>query len=112
MGAERTFDRDLVDAADLRAALARVADAAWTRIERHGARGRTVTLKVRFSDFRTITRAASGPVPDRAAFLGTGEMLLRQLLPVPLGIRLLGLTLSGIRREDDPQPALPLPELG
>jgi DNA polymerase-4 len=112
VGAERTFDRDLTDHTELHAALERVADAAWARIDRHGAQGRTVTLKFRFADFRTLTRARSlgQPVVDRAALLKTGAALLDAQLPVTLGIRLLGLTLSGIVTEgaDNPQPGLPL----
>ena len=111
IGAERTFDTDLSHAADLRAALERVADAAWTRIERYEARGRTVTLKLRHGDFRTVTRARSlaTAIATREALLETGWALLRAELPVERGIRLLGLTLSGMVRDDDEeaQPALP-----
>jgi DNA polymerase-4 len=103
VGAERTFDRDLSDPAELRQALARVADAAWARIERHGARGRTVTLKLRYPDFRTITRARSQatPVTDQARLLELGEALLLSQMPGPDGVRLLGLTLSGIVEETE-----------
>lgn len=114
VGAERTFETNLTDPADLHAALARVAEAAWVRIDRSGARGRTVTLKLRHADFRTVTRARSSqtPVADQAAFLRIGGDLLAAQLPVPDGVRLLGLTLSGILGEDDTddltQPSLPL----
>ncbi|MFV0920702.1 DNA polymerase IV [Sphingomonas parapaucimobilis] len=103
VGAERTFESDLSDRDGLRAALERVVDAAWTRIERSGVAGRTVTLKLRHSDFRTITRARSAhhPIQDRAEFLAVGLDLLDQQLPVTLGVRLLGLTLSGLSRDDD-----------
>ena len=108
VGAERTFDTDLAEPEALGEALARVADAAWVRIERHGARGRTVTLKLRHADFRTITRARSQaePVTTRARFGELGQALLAGLLPVPAGVRLLGLTLSGIVQEEPAQPAL------
>ena len=108
VGAERTFDTDLVDPEALSTALVRVADAAWTRIERHGARGRTVTLKLRHADFRTITRARSQaePVATRARFEDLGRTLLASLLPIPQGVRLLGLTLSGIVEEAEKQPVL------
>ena len=98
VGAERTFERNLSDAADLDAGLIRVAEAAWVRIERAGTLGRTVTLKLRHADFQTITRARSltEPVSDRAAFLDIGRALLAAQLPVEGGVRLLGLTLSGI----------------
>jgi len=108
VGAERTFETNLSDPEALREALHRVADAAWVRIERHGTRGRTVTLKLRHADFRTITRARSSnsAVNDKAAFLRAGLDLLMAQLPVPDGVRLLGLTLSGIVGEEDAQPIL------
>lgn len=98
VGAERTFETDLTEATDLHAALERVAEAAWVRVDRHGAIGRTATLKLRFSDFRTITRARSllRGTFDRESFTAAGRGLLDAQLPVPLGVRLLGLTLSGI----------------
>ena len=116
IGAERTFETNLTDPADLHAALARVADAAWERVERSGARGKTVTMKLRHADFQTITRARSlaVPVASKAAFLGIGIDLLTAQLPVPGGVRLLGLTLCGILRpgaepaDDAVQPSLPL----
>ena len=97
VGAERTFETDLSAPGDLHAALDWVGEAAWVRIDRHSARGRTVTLKLRFSDFRTITRARSlSSVVERDAFFAIGHALLDAHLPLPLGVRLLGLTLSGM----------------
>ncbi len=115
IGAERTFERDLSEPAPLHDALAMVAAAAWARIDRAGAQGRTVTLKLRRADFATITRArsVSRPVVDEAAFLAIGADLLAAQLPVPGGVRLLGLTLSalgdaaGDAANDAVQPALP-----
>ena len=68
-------------------------------------------LKLRHADFTTITRARSlsVPVDTRAALLGIGEALMLAELPVPGGVRLLGLTLSGLTRDDGSgQPTLPL----
>ena len=110
IGAERTFDIDLTAEADLVAELARISGYAWTRVERAEAAGRTVTLKVKFQDFRIVTRACSvsGTIADREAFLAVGETLLRTLLPVEKGVRLLGLTLSGL----DACPDAATPQLG
>lgn len=111
IGAERTFDTNLMSAKEAGSALERVADAAWTRIERRSERGRTVTLKLRDGDFNTRTRARSlnHPVMNAAEFIEIGRDLLMRELPVHGGIRLLGLTLSGIVEDDEPkQPALPL----
>lgn len=117
VGAERTFETDLSAREALHAALERVVEAAWTRIERSGATGRTVTLKLRYSDFRTITRARSSTqgITDRAEFLAMGMALLDQQLPIDGGVRLLGLTLSGLsmsQAEDGDTVCIPVqPEL-
>jgi DNA polymerase-4 len=112
VGAERTFSSNLTQPAEIDAALELVADAAWTRIECADTLGRTVTLKLRDPRFHTITRARSlpHPVASKAEFLALGRLLLMPELPVEGGIRLLGLTLSGIVAEvaDEVQPALPL----
>lgn len=116
VGAERTFDSDLADPAELLAELTRVTDAAWVRIERAGVRGRTITLKVRYADFQTVTRARSIVMPfaDREAFERAGVELLDALQPLRAPIRLLGLTLSSLggpeQRSDTPivAPMLPM----
>ena len=113
IGAERTFDTNLSDPADLDAGLVRIAEAAWARIGRAQALGRTVTLKLRHADFHTITRARSlgHAVADEAEFLRLGRELLVAQLPLPGGVRLLGLTLSGMIGEASAnvvQPTLPL----
>jgi DNA polymerase-4 len=102
VGAERTFEADLTERDDLLAALERVTEAAWVRIARHGVSGRTVTLKVRYHGFRTITRARTTLVsPDSpSSFSDAGVALLETMLPTTEGIRLLGLTLSGIEQSN------------
>jgi DNA polymerase-4 len=98
IGAERTFDIDLTEEVDLVMALEPVIDATWTRIGRAGESGRTLTLKAKFADFRLVARSRTlaTPMSDRSVIAETGRDLLRQLLPVDQGIRLLGLTLSGL----------------
>jgi DNA polymerase IV len=113
VGAERTFGQDVTETAAIFDALDYVTDAAWERIARHNVRGRTVTLKLRYTDFRTITRARSisGWYADRETFGKAGAELLTALMPLPMGVRLLGLTLSSIlqgEEEMERQPILPL----
>ena len=109
VGAERTFHEDLSAPSDLVAALDPIVDAAWERIARAQANGRTVTLKVKYNDFRLITRAKSfaEPIESRSAFLRAGEELLRALCPMERPVRLLGLTLSAL---DGARPVRPAPE--
>ena len=109
IGAEDTFLEDLTDGDALIAELDRISQTVWRRIEEKQIKGRTVTLKVKFRDFQILTRAKSleRNVASREDFLELGIALLRTLLPVGKGIRLLGLTLSnltegGQRDELDP----------
>ena len=103
LGGERTFFNDLISDTEIREALAHVCSVVWDRAAKKGARGRTVTLKLRYADFRTITRAksVSSPIIDGASLLAAGEAILAPLLPTEQGIRLLGLTLSKFEGEDD-----------
>jgi DNA polymerase-4 len=107
IGAEDTFFEDLREEAALVAELGRIADTIWGRIgAKGGIGGRTVTLKVKYQDFRIITRSRSldRPVTGRDEFLAIGIDLLRGTLPAPKGIRLLGLSLSNLS-DGSPQPA-------
>jgi len=106
VSAERTFDEDLSDAAALAVQLERIAGFAWARIERAEVTGRTVTLKVKFADFTLITRSKSfaEPIRDEASFTAAGQGLLAGLMPVPKGIRLLGLGLHALISVDESAP--------
>jgi DNA polymerase-4 len=106
VSAERTFDEDLVDADRLARELERIAGYAWERVRRADVTGRTVTLKIKFADFTTITRSRSFglPVPDLHSFNAAGQALLHALHPVPQGIRLLGLGLHNLSEGHDAAP--------
>ena len=98
IGAEDTFVVDLTEEAALVAELDKLSHTVWRRIAEKSSAGRTVTLKVKFRDFQILTRAKSldRAVASREEFLDIGCALLRTLLPVAKGIRLLGLTLSNL----------------
>ncbi len=105
LGGERTFDRDIASGPGLREALDTIIEIVWTRIEQAGAKGRTVTLKLRLSDFSLHTRARSlaQAVADRATFTALAHGILDEVLPLPLPVRLMGLTLSALAG-DEPTP--------
>ena len=97
IGHEETYPTDLSDGDELRRQVTRMADAVASRVRRNGTAARTVTLKVRYGDFRTLTRSrtfsspqASGPVLAKAATALLGSLELRS------GIRLLGVSASGL----------------
>jgi DNA polymerase IV len=102
LGGETTYFDDKKSEAELRDALEEIIDLVWERIERYHARGKTLTLKARYSDFRTITRSRTigHVIAERAEFASLSHALLDQILPAELGIRLLGLTLSGLVGEE------------
>ncbi len=107
VGGERTFSEDIGSGAALRDTLGNIVDIVWERIETAGARGRTVTLKMKFTDFQIMTRATSLPdyVSGKPEFAALARALLEAELPLRGPIRLMGLTLSGLEGAKDEKPA-------
>jgi DNA polymerase IV len=103
VGGERTFHQNIDDPADLRETFDGIVDIVWERIERAEAQGRTVTLKLRYADFHTVTRARSIPhiVSGKGEFAAIGLALLEDLMPLQQPVRLMGLTLSALVRPED-----------
>jgi DNA polymerase-4 len=102
VGAENTFSQDLADYEALAAELQPLIEKVWRHCETTGARGRTATLKVKFSDFELITRSRSVAVIDSTSDLSSLALeLLKQLMPSKKAIRLLGISVSGFT---DPEP--------
>jgi len=91
VGAEETFDVDQTDREVLKQELLRLSERTATTLRRRDLRGRTVSIKVRFGDFTTITRSRTLPV----ATAGTQEIyrtacrLLDEQTP-PGAVRLIG----------------------
>ena len=107
VGAERTFEWDLVGEDALCRALTNIVDILWERARVDGnAPPRTVTLKLKFADFQLMTRSSSsdGPVTSHAQLAATAERILRREMPLAKGVRLMGVSLSGYAGQD----ALPL----
>lgn len=103
---ETTFERNVTDREVLRAWLLDLTDQVSRRVRRHGIRGRTVQLKVRFADFRTITRSQSLPEPTDVTeeLWNAASRLFDLRLPSPLPpVRLLGMGVSGLERSGEKQ---------
>jgi DNA polymerase IV len=98
IGAENTFSRDLASLDDMRAELGPLVEKIWQYCDGTGVRGRTVTLKVKFADFRVITRSRSCLVPilDRSTLASVSDELLAAQFPMRKGVRLLGVSLSSL----------------
>lgn len=104
VGGENTFFDDVHDLPQAKEKLAPIIDKVWRHAEAKGLYGRTLTLKVKFSDFAIITRSRTAPHPlrTRAEVEAVAHTLLEPVFPVAKGIRLLGVSLSGFADRSDP----------
>lgn len=93
---ERTFSKDIANREELRLRLLEFCEELSYRLRDSGLRARTVTLKARFSDFKTITRTRSLPFSSNVGvrFYSVARELLARVPMQPL--RLLGVSLSGL----------------
>jgi DNA polymerase-4 len=94
---ERTFDSDLSDPAELRAALARMAGELCASLATHGRSGRTIAIKVRLDDWTTVTRAHTleQPTCDPELVGAHALRLLDQYAPTR-PVRLLGVRVASL----------------
>lgn len=95
---ETTFDVDIADRETLHAVLFQLTEQVAWRLRRQGLSGRTVQLKVRFPDFRTLTRSHTLNHPTHATdtLWQTVRMLFdTRLPPGHPALRLIGMGVSG-----------------
>jgi DNA polymerase IV len=109
-GSETTFSRDLTEAAEIEAGVLEMADEVWAWCEMAQRYGATVTVKVKYADFRTITRSHTGvgPVRSREVLHEVSLSLMRGVFPVSPGVRLVGVTVSKFDELPEAQLDLPL----
>ena len=100
IGAERTYEADLYDLDQVGERLDEIIDIVWKRCQEKKKIGKTVTLKLRYSDFSTITRSRS---QQQGYTYQEMRSALTDLLPreqiQQQGVRLLGATLSNFPAE-------------
>lgn len=106
IGAETTFAEDTAEFAALAERLQPLIDKVWTTARAKEVSARTVTLKLKFSDFAQITRARSlgAPVLDRTALAAISLGLLRDAFPLRRSVRLIGVALSSLELTGDQGP--------
>lgn len=103
VGSENTFEHDLTEYEELVAGLQPSLDEVWEYCQRTEVLGRTVTLKVKYADFQLITRSRTSfaLISSQALLERLVLELLAGLLPLPKGVRLLGVSLSNLDNTDD-----------
>lgn len=104
IGIEDTFDRDVDEPAQLLQRLDRLAAGLVERLHRHHRRGRSLTLKITWSDFRRATRShrLAEPIATVEPIAAAAARLLDNVLPASCPIRLLGLSMSHLEDESAP----------
>jgi DNA polymerase-4 len=104
---EETFAHDHHRLDTLRREAVRMADAVAARLRAHQLTGRTVGIKVRFHDFKTISRSITLPTPvdDGPSIARAAKALLEHVDPAQ-GVRLLGVVVTGLNEGGPRQLAL------
>ncbi len=98
IGRETTFEKDLYTFEDCKAAILELSGQTGYRLRNKGYSGRTVTLKVKFKDFKIITRSISseGDISCDEEIFSLAVKLLKEVA-YENGVRLLGVTVSNLQ---------------
>ncbi|MDQ1391852.1 MAG: polymerase [Acidimicrobiaceae bacterium] len=107
IGHEETYPWDRDDRDELNREVVRMADAVASRMRAAGVTGRTVTLKLRYGDFSTITRSRTfGVGIDTGPAIARAVGGLLDQVPVDPGVRLLGVSVANLAQGAPHQLAL------
>lgn len=101
ISAENTFDQDLSTLEELKKGLTPIIEELIRRLERSGIKGRTVTLKIKFSDFTQQTRSRTS---EQYLELSGIQKIAQDLLEqdyFPLPIRLIGVGLGNLNTVEE-----------
>ncbi len=95
IGQEQTFGENLADPAQVRDVILEQCEQVARRLRRHGLQARSVTVKIRFGDFRTVTRRCTLENPSDATVViwrAAGEQFDRWATKEFQSVRLIGVT--------------------
>jgi DNA polymerase-4 len=98
LGAERTFQNDITDPDIMEQILDAIAEKVSKGLKRHRLQGKSITVKIKSSDFNINTRSStiSTPTADSFKIAEVSKRLLRYPLVPPYPVRLLGISVSGL----------------
>jgi DNA polymerase-4 len=96
IGAEDTFPFDLITQEEMNDALERIGHLVYDRLRHRGLMGRTITLKIKYHDFKQVTRSQSfsDVINDLDTIISVSKHLLSTSDPEDKKVRLLGISLS------------------
>ena len=101
LGAENTFIKDLVNMQDVKNELENILEILHERLKKSNTKGKTLTIKVKYSDFQQITKSKTidSWIENKTDIRSIYKELLDQV-EIRNGIRLLGITLSHLNHEE------------
>ena len=100
---ENTFGTDLVDREACHGILADQSDKVGRRLRKDGRLGKTIRIKVRFGDFRTLTRQVAVAPTDNDFVIGKAALeLFDGVWDGRTGIRLLGVAVGNLVKPEEP----------
>jgi DNA polymerase-4 len=104
IGAERSYSPDLKTLDTMFTELERVADKVVARLKENRRRGHTLTLKVKYANYRQITRSRTfiEPISADAPILDWAKELLLEHLDRSQPVRLLGIAISNLEPIEEP----------
>ncbi|MDB5119006.1 MAG: dinB [Sphingobacteriales bacterium] len=102
LGAEDTFSHDLDTLEEMYEQLEKISSLVANRLQNHNLKGRTITLKLKFSDFKQLTRSQSFPelISEQDIIEQTAKSLLNELDMAGKKVRLLGISLSNFYQQE------------
>lgn len=106
IGAERTFSEDIFKVDELFEKLQAIGEKLFRTIEKTQNYGRTITIKIKFSDFQIMTRSktVNRDITRQEDLMAIVRELLYQNMENGVGVRLLGISVSNLRREEEHLP--------
>ncbi len=103
VGAERTFETDILDRDELLEILDTIALILEERMRKGDHKGKTITLKIKYSDFKVITRSKTlnHSISNLSEITEHSHELMNSIESHPLGIRLLGIAVSNLDTKEE-----------
>lgn len=103
LGAENTFERDILDLNRLGAEILRVAHRVVEALWKQSIQGKTITLKVKYADFKVVTRSKTlnGYTCELTKIMDVAQELLNKTEAGRRPVRLIGVSVSNFRSPDD-----------
>lgn len=102
IGIERTYGDDVSDIDKLELKLKELLSKLWGTLEHKNTYGRTITLKLRYKDFTTLSRSKSTKLFMEEKSLAEKILidLFRNMFPLEQSVRLLGISISNLNNEE------------